>query len=234
MRVALGFINSGLVVLFCVSILFAQDRYALDLTVDGQSPAPAKTGFGCGPRLTGGSEPGGFVKPTLALALDIIALDKSTYAPGEDFVCRVRFTNTGREPIRVPWSPNSQYSNKDCTGALKDTAKASLSGSLRLVLMSGSGLARSIPAPSLYGRLEFPDTYRVLAPGQSATVKFKQSISLQVTDATDPAGQLLDLPQDFSVTAAYDLDDTSQANPYETVRSQNNVMVTVLGVRSKP
>lgn len=224
-------LNSLLVALLSVSAWAAQDRYFLDLTLPQRLPPPAKSSFGCGPRLSAGSEGGGFVLPTLPLAVEIVSFDKNGYAPGEEMVCEVRLTNVGNKPLRIPWSPNPAYRNTDCSPVVQGMPEASFTGSLALVFTDSSGARHLVLLKSLYGRLAIPETFRVLAPGESAGVKLRERLVFFNARPSEPAASVR-LPHDFFVTAIYDLDDTSQGNPYRTVHSKNSMEVRIAGWRT--
>jgi hypothetical protein len=80
---------------------------------------------------------------------------------------------------------------------------------------------------NFYGRLSIPDTFRVLGPGEAASVKVRDPLVFYSPALGESSGRNLDLPQRFVVTATLDLDDTSLANPYATVNSKNHVKLTV-------
>jgi hypothetical protein len=226
MKAATLFLTGALAILPCMSKLTAEDRYLLDLTRPSELPQSAKSGFGCGPRL-GGGDHGGFVQPIAPLTFEIVSFDKSAYTLGEDMICQIRLTNVGSKPVRIPWNPNSDYGNKDCTGGAIDTAKASLTATVALVFTSADGSERGLPLYGLYGRPSIPDTIRTLNPGETASIKVMVRLVLPVAPRNQPSVRSLDLPQDFAITATYNLDDTSLVNPYTTVTSKNHVMLTV-------
>lgn len=232
MKTTLMFAISIAMALLFALVLIAQDRYTLDLTVPRAVPPPPKSSFGCGPRLSAGSEGGGLVvQPVLPLAVEIVSLDKSAYTLGEELICLIRLTNVGDKPFRIPWSPDSKYRNTDCTEGIKGPPTAALTGSASLVLESDSGMTRKILLEGLYGRLSIPKTYRTLEPGESASIKFKVKVALYDPRSNNFSSMIPDFPQGFVATAEYDLDDTSQGNPYRTVYSKNRIELRILGQR---
>ena len=222
------FVMSIAVALFWVSTLAGQGKYMLDLTLPGGLPPP-KSSSGCGPRLSAGSEGGKLVQPVLPVYIEIVRLNKGTYTMGQDLVCQISLKNVGDRALRIPWSPNPDYGNKDCTGRTKGLATAALTGSVALVLRSGSGVTRKILLGGLYGRLAIPQTYRTLEPGESASIKFKTRVVLYKPRAADSSTARLHLPQVFAARAEYDLDDTSQGNPYKPVYSKNRTKLSITG-----
>lgn len=237
MRGAGGFIKTPLIflkgafaVLLCVLNLIAQDKYALDLSLPGQLPRSPGSGLGYGPRLSGGDH-GEFVQPTIELALHIVSLDKSTYALGEDLVCQIRFNNMSTEAVRIPRSPNPDYGNKDRAVGKKEPASASLTGWVTLLLKTDPGITRKITLPGLYGGYANPETYRMLDPGESASVKLKGRIVLTATKHDNASREHINLPESLTVTAAYDHDGTTGRNPFATVRPRNHAGVAILEAR---
>lgn len=230
MKITSMLVTGIAIALLCVSFVFGQDRYILDLTLPSATLAPPRNYSGCGPRLSAGSAGGELVvRPLLPLAVEIVSLDKSAYVLGGNMVCQIRLKNVGHRAVRIPWSPNSDYGNKDCTPGIKGLETAALTGYASLVLRTDSGITREILLKSLYGRLSMPKTYRTLGPGQSASIKFKALVGLFNPRTHDFSSGSIELPQSFSATANYDLDDTSQGNPYKTVYSINRVELTILG-----
>ena len=226
MKAVTCFATGAIVLLAWVSYRTAQDTYFVDLTQSRERVRLTKSGFGCGPRL-GGGDSGELTQPTVALTLEIVSFDKRSYVLGDEVVCQIRLKNAGTKPVRIPWSPNSDYGNKDCTGAVHDAATASLSASLALVLTTDSGLRRGVPITSLYGRLSLSETVRVLDPGETAGMKLRGRLLFSLPSPSELTAAQPDLPLDFVATATYDLDDTSLRNPYATVISANHVELSV-------
>jgi len=213
-------------IVLCALTLHADDKYVLDLTLPTAIVPHPESSFGCGPRLSSGDH-GELSLPITPLALEIVNFGKRAYAAGEDLISQIRLVNVGKESIRIPWNPNSDYGNKDCAAGAKDITRASLTASFALVFTGDDGSKRNVPLENLYGRLSTPDTFQVLHPGEAATVKFRERLGLPIVPPDQPLGRRLDLPQDFTVTATYSLDDTSLGNPYVTVNSRNQVKLTV-------
>ena len=94
-------------------------------------------------------------------------------------------------------------------------------------------MERRAPLENLYGRLSIPETFRVLGSGETARLKLREALLFSTAPASEPSGRSLRLPQDFTVTATYDLDDTSLGNPYAPIKSDNGLVLTV-GNAPKP
>lgn len=218
--------------LFSALSMSAHEKYFLDLTSPERIPAQAMKGSGCGPRLSTGEANGGPNLTTVPLVVELVSLDRNAYSLGEDLICEVRLTNAGDKPVRIPWSRNPVYGHTDCSPDTKGGVEASLTGRFTLVLTENSGIKYIVLLKSLYGRLAIPATIRVLSPGQSARVKIKERVALFDPRLSAPVGSTYRLPQEFFATVAYDVDDTTQANPYRTVYSKNGAEVTILTSRS--
>jgi hypothetical protein len=227
MKAARFLVTSAVAVLCLVSFLPGQDKYFLDLTEPGSTAPPESSGFGCGPRLGGGSEDRGPVQPIALLVLETASFDKTAYALGEEMVCQIRLRNAGAKPVPIPWSADSRYRNKDCSGAVKDPARAVLDATFGLHLVTDSGLKRVVPLVSLYGRMANPETFRLLKAGESATVKFRARLYFVEAGPTESGAGTLHLPQIFVATVTCNLDDTSLRNPYQTLKSDNEVRLTL-------
>jgi hypothetical protein len=149
------------------------------------------------------------------------------YTWGEDVTFEVRLINEGRAPFPIPWSRNSDYDNKDCTGGVKDLRKASLTGVFALIFSSHSGAKHRVPIDVLYARLSMPETFRVLAPGESARIKLMGPLTFKGPLSGKPSDANSALSQHFAGTARYSLDDTSHGNPYADLDSANSLEVTM-------
>src|SRR2546425_3898684 len=199
---------------------FAFDKYTLDLTDPAiirselQAEGECLTHIGGG---VGSSAP----RTEITLILEITNLEPSLWGPGSKSTVQVRLTNVGKNPVGIPWSWDKRTIYTDyCSAILKSSSAPHLEASSELLLVDEHGKVGLSPLHALYGTLDDPATYRILGPGENARIKFSTSPG-EIFILTGPPGSALRLPQDFIVSADYELRDSSVGNPYRKIRSTN-------------
>jgi hypothetical protein len=167
-----------------------------------------------------------FRPPKLTVSLEIEWLNQKRFDLSEEAVGEVRLTNTGNQPIMLPWSLDSDIVyGKDCRDLEKPKPPGTLVGSLYLKLADSQGRAKLIGGHNLFALRDDEATYRVLAPQQSARIR----LGGKVHPPDVPIGSA-GATNHFEVTAVFDLTDSSLPNAYQTVTSTNHKDVTVVGM----
>jgi hypothetical protein len=137
-------------------------------------------------------------------------------------------TNTGNEPVRIPWSVDANLVfRKDCKW-LPAPGVVGLHGDITLVLEDESGQKDFIGAHGLFGVSTDPNTFRELAPGDSVLIKTGGRMNLyNITLERKKAGVSGDFPIRLTVTARFTLDDSPAFGRYRPVVSANSLRITV-------
>ena len=171
-------------VLFTAAIgLFAQGREAdhyLDIPGQGRTPIPSGSFFP-GPNSIGGSSHPSVSNP---LRLTLRSIDGADFAYGDYFNFEVLIENTGKQPIRIPWSPNAGAFAQP----VRRTPSEFLNGGLSLQVESADGkqaLLAFLDSQALYGSAEVPGSLLMLAPGRIAHVRVPAQWSATVDAGRD-------------------------------------------------
>ena len=208
----------------------SQTEYMMDLTTPEVRQMDDSRTSGCGSRggkiaTSGGSVP----DPEVPLALQLESLNRSDFRTGDEVVAVVRLTNTGTKPVMIPWNPDSEaVFGKNCRWPYKSLGSTGLMGSVSLVFMDEAGYTQFLAGHGLYAISRRAETYRTLAPGQSAGIKIWGSVHFyNLIEKRRAKGLEFKLPQEFVVSASLDLDDSALYLPYKTIRSKNFIRLKV-------
>jgi len=157
-------------------------------------------------------------------------LDTRIRKVGDEVVAELRFINIGKEPQRFPLSSRWETANDEkCEWLGFRPGMIAQRGWVRLEFADGAGYTEFIGSHPLFSNSSDPNSYRMLAPGQSIRVKLGGKIYFQrVYEERKPEDKPFTLPQEFGVTASFSLDDSSLWNPYKKLRSTNPVRVRVV------
>jgi len=175
---------------------------------------------------------GGVVpEPELGLALQLESLNRGEYKIGEEVVAVLRLTNIGAKPLMIPWSPDPEtIFGRNCEWRPGSPGVIALNGMISLEFRHQLGFEQFIASHGLYGNSKRPHTCRTLARGESAFVKIWGTVGFyNIIQKRREKGLEFKLPQDFVVSASFDLDDSTLRFPYKTLRSKNEVRVRVSG-----
>lgn len=167
--------------------------------------------------------------PGLPLEVEFELLGNTLYRVGDDITSTVRITNVGAKPISIPWSPDPDIVfGRDCEWLPKPQGVSGLRGTVRLEFVDEDRHVEFIGSHVLYGILSNPETYRELAPRQSAIIRISGTIDFwNIVQKTREERLQLKLPQDFIVGASFDLDEGPQGTSYARVLSRNHLRVKV-------
>lgn len=206
-----------------------QPKLFLDLTAPKVVKTDRSRKFGCG--SGGGVYVTGHAnrRPELALRLSIKQVSGHLLTVGQTFAADVRLTNAGDRSLALPWDPNQAVVyGKDCRGlGLPGPGHpVTLEGSLVLKLIGSAGEGTVVGGHSLYARMDQPDTYRLLQPGQSAVIRVGGKFFLPPNEKGDHPKQSAG---GFKLIAVFDLTDSAKVNPYQPVLSENSVEVSEAG-----
>lgn len=167
-------------------------------------------------------------KPELTLSLEIESLNPRHFKIDDEIVSEVRLTNIGSKPVIFPWSWDYQaVYGKNCEWPKVPEARG-LRGMLRLEFDNGAGQVEFLASHGLYGISSDSGSYRWLAPNESVRIKFGAKAYLPQLVARrvkkEPGSKS---PEQYVVTASFDLDDSSLWNPYKELRSTNQIPVSI-------
>lgn len=167
--------------------------------------------------------------PEVTLDLKVARVSERRFALGEAMAVDVRLTNTGDKSMTFPWDPDEYVIyGKDCKGLgpAGPEHPNTLAGSLVLELIGSGGKSKIVGGHGLYARMDQPETYRILQPGQSVIIrvggKFYPPPAGKETRALAGAKRL-------KLIAVFNLTDSRLANRYKTIRSVNSVELTGVG-----
>lgn len=202
--------------IFCLMALGSQppdvDKYFLDLTKP-TGPENIET------TLTGSGGGTSGAQPDAPLALEIKTLNRKEYRVLDPLICEIRLKNIGAKEFVVPWSTNRQIVYRVLGQSRSARLKPhTLDALLGLEFVGRDRFIAYVASHSLYADMSDSDTYRVLAPGQSASIRFGGPV--------EPFYHL-ELPQEFVVTATYDLYDPSVGH-YKRICSADGLNVKVV------
>lgn len=221
----------GVVMLLCSPSLtfshaLASDKYTLDLTDPAIIRSELQAERECHTH-TGGGVGTSAPRTEISLKLEIISLEPSLWRVGDSSTVQLRLTNVGNRPVRIPWSWDKRaiYTNY-CSAVLKSSSAPHLEASSKLLFVDEHGKMGLTSLHALYGTLDEDATYRLLAPGESARIKFL-AFPGQIFVLTGPPGSAFGFPQEFLMSAEYELRDSSLGNPYDEVRSTSSVRIRI-------
>lgn len=217
-------------ILCCWVVTPTWGQSLLDLTTPEVEQIESRPG-GCGGggRLAGG-EGGPPPLPELRLSLTIEHLDTETLKVGDEVVAELKFRNIGKEPQRFPLSSRGESAfGVNCEDLPQRQDGYPIRGIVALEFKDESGyLEPYIALHALYANSRYPESFRFLAPGETIRVKMGGKIFFnRVNQDRKPQGPPFKLPQQFVVTATFNLDDRSLWNPYKELRSSNQIRVRV-------
>jgi len=112
--------------------------------------------------------------PATAVTVTVTSLDRTTYALDEPITFEFRIENTGKEILKIPWTPNSA----DLDQAGPEAPYKYRRGDVSLILTDPEG-RRAQLSEILYGSEDSPGTLRELLPGQWFTVRGRKRIEYQ-------------------------------------------------------
>lgn len=165
--------------------------------------------------------------PQLTLTLEIERLNENQFTLGAAVVVDLRLTNTGEKPVVLPWDPDSDIVyGRDCEDFRKPAAAHTLLGSLAVKVVGTEGKANFVAGHELFGLHDDPETYRILAPQQSAHIRVSGKLDLSPAAIKALSSGATN---HFKFIAVFDLTDTSMPNRYATVVSANPKDVIVSG-----
>lgn len=162
--------------------------------------------------------------PRVTLRLEIARLSAHNFVPGRGFVADLQLTNTGDKAIKLPWNPDEYVIyGKNCKNFGRPSPSPTLVGSLSLKLLGTAGQSKFVGGHDLYARMDQPATYRVLQPEQSAVIRVGGKF---YPPRGGKGAKALTGSKQFKLLAVFDLTDSRIVNPYQTVTSENSVVVT--------
>jgi hypothetical protein len=199
----------------------------LDLTTPQVERMEESHKVGCsgggGVFVTGGP----YQPPKITFRLEIVRFSTHRLSHGQGLVADLQLTNTGANQVQLPWDPDEYLIyGKDCSDLDRPSPSGTVVGSLSIKLVGNSGQGVLVGGHYLYARIDQPETYRVLRPGQSAVIRVGGKLS--PPHAGKEASAVTDSKQ-FKLVAAFDLTDSKVVNPYETITSVNSVAVETSG-----
>lgn len=204
----------------------ASDKYTLDLTDPAIIRSELQAEHECRTH-TGGGVGTSAPRIEISLTLEIISLEPPLWRLGSSSTVHLRLTNAGNKPVRVPWSWDKRTIYTDyCSAVLKSSSAVRLEANSELLFADEHGKMGLTSLHALYGTLDEPATYRLLAPGESARIKFF-AFPGEIFVLTGPPGSAFGFPQDFIVSADYELHDSSLGNPYNKIHSTNRIIIRI-------
>jgi len=161
-------------------------------------------------------------EPTLRVSIE--SVNGNAFKFGDVVVAHALLTNTGNEPLLLPWDPDRDVVyGKDCMG-LGVPAPPTLEGSLGLKVVDPQGNADFVGGHFLYGRRDAPSTYRVLAPQRSARIRVDGTFY----PPPERKGPRAAASNRFMLIGVFDLTDSKLPKAYRTMVSANHLDLALI------
>jgi hypothetical protein len=165
--------------------------------------------------------------PKLPLRLEIKAVPPGPMKVGEELICDLAITNSGREPILLPWSPYQDVVYSEGCRWLPPGGRG-LIADLRLELSDGDQRFEAIAAHRLYGASASALTLREVSPGETVTVRIWGRITVHHIAQLAKDQQLeFKLPREVSLTSSLDLSDSGMPSAYQRMLSTGQIKLLV-------
>ena len=163
------------------------------------------------------------------LAVQLESLDRTHYKARDEVVGEVRVTNVGAKPVMIPWSPDPEtVFRKNCEWRPKSLGVTAQKAMISLEFEDEAGFTQFIASHGLYGISSNAETYRKLAPHQTAVIKIWGTVDFyNMIEERRAKGLEFKLPQKFAARARFEVDDSSFWVAYKTLRSTNQIRVRV-------
>jgi hypothetical protein len=108
--------------------------------------------------------------------VELVSVDKESYAIGDPVVFKVLVTNTSRMPVPLPWCPDPEVVADEFWKGLTETASISLE-----IRDSGAGRPVQVQGTVLVGSETEPTTLEVIYPGETARLRLRGTWAAVVT-----------------------------------------------------
>lgn len=155
-------------------------------------------------------------------------LNGSDFRVGDNIIAELRLTNVGTDVVMLPWGIHTESVYGPNCEWPKTAGSTGLRGSVYLEVRRADGRGEIRLAVGLYGLSDDPKSYRDLVPGQSATIKISDPIRITPPNtAALGGGPRAGFRENVTVTAVFQLDNSSLRSPYEDLRSVNEIQITI-------